>query len=387
MTDIGESVNVSQIPDNPDKYLRAEVIEISFQDNYKTAHEKATVTAPHWPAEEFKFSYSKKPAVFAFGQQGSQKAEVKLKIDSKNVSGTGKLIGSFRGLIFEGSTPLASGEHSVSVTLQEPPDALEWVRGSASWGIEGGGFSVSAGTTQLELFFVFDDPAGLDFFSADGVWAEALRFLFKKGAVRGEDNQKDAVAKVAECCFSLDTHKYDLEAGRAFFGGFTGNFKLADYMGSKKDPVNCYDQTYAIIVFAGALGIAVDGLYLEPFGFLNETDLVGWGRCNNPFPGRKYNSEKAKVKQAKKEDYLVVSPNDPYRMPFGNHMFCEMQNSTFDACAGPAKGALDRKQYLLNNIDTTTLLNEAYKPYGFRPGTVSDIRSYNSVNATVKSVE
>ena len=130
----------------------------------------------------------------------------------------------------------------------------------------------------------------------------------------------------------------------------------------------------------------MNGLFLEPFGFLKQTQLVGRGTCNNPFPAMKYNTEvqnyhdqrlilgilgkQVKAKPPKLEDFLLVDPKDPDRNGFGNHMFCEHDKLIYDACAGPAQGEHDRTGYMVNSIDTTT-------PENVRglPRTEADIRN------------
>jgi hypothetical protein len=53
--------------------------------------------------------------------------------------------------------------------------------------------------------------------------------------------------------------------------------------------VNCYDQA-GIVQLATCLGVPSDRikwLFKEPFGYIKETNLVGWGNTNNvrpPFP-------------------------------------------------------------------------------------------------------
>ena len=72
------------------------------------------------------------------------------------------------------------------------------------------------------------------------------------------------MAEVTRACFTLPNHKYDVARGAAHFGGATTRFKLKAYMDPSSGEVNCYDQAYAVIVFSGALGIFVDGLFLQP---------------------------------------------------------------------------------------------------------------------------
>ncbi len=392
MTEIGESVSVTTIKDDPDKYLKVEVLEVDFIDTFITANEKKEVVAPHWPSKKYRFIYSQKPAVLKIGRKS--KASIKVKVDSKGANDQGILRGSIKGYAFEGKMPLSSGERTVTVTLKEPPDSTEWLKGPMLWEVDGGDLNAVAGSTYVELFFVFDDPSKLIFFSK-GVWAEALRFLFEKGRIRGIVEKNDAVKKITRFCINNEHHKYDIKNGAPQFGGASKKFKLSKYIKPKGSTLNCYDQTYAVVVFSGALAIKVDGLFMNPFGFLNATHLVGYGKCNNPFPEKKYNSEvkrsksslvgKAKLSFAppKVEDYLFVDIDDIDRAPFGNHMFCEYKNRIFDSCAGPAIGSGDRKDYIAKNVDAKTTLNSLY---GGFPGKEFNVKGYSLVGANVLEV-
>lgn len=47
--------------------------------------------------------------------------------------------------------------------------------------------------------------------------------------------------------------------------------------------VNCYDQA-GMLQLAGLLGVPngkIGWEHKKPFGYLNNTDLVGWGKTNN----------------------------------------------------------------------------------------------------------
>jgi len=245
------------------------------------------------------------------------------------------------------------------------------------------------------------------FFSDAGVWAEALRFLFKYGYARGVKKEKDGVEKVTRRCFNIKNHRYDIVKGAPYFGGLTEEtkFKLNDYISSEDSFVNCHDQAYAVVVFSGALGLEVDGLYMQPFGFLNYTQLVGRGPCNNPFPGDKRKTEKwnlklteegrerMKLKPLKLEDYLVIDVSergdegpDLDRSDFSNHSYCEYKNRIYDACAGPSVGSQDKKGYVNENVDSATSLNAKRSVWGF-PGKISDIETHISFGGHVKEVE
>lgn len=340
MTDLGESVNVTTAPIAADKDLTAEIIEVEFLNPFKACIKQAVISPPHWPAAVDGLGLSAKAVVLAYNK-APHKVKVKIKITSTGYSGDGKLKGTLgAGLMLEGTFPLASGEHSVELTSTSAPAYLSWIKAPIFWGLEASDQSISVGRTPVEVFFVFADPAALAFFSPKGVWIEALRFIFTKARLDTLTDEKTAVAEVAKACFNLDTHKYDVERGASFYGGATGVFKLTDYISPLDGKVNCYDQTYAVISFSGALGLVVEGLFLEPFGFIRPTNLVGWGRCNNPFP-----------RNFPIKDFLVVDPQSSTRSAFGNHMFCEFISRIYDACAGPAVGTRSRRGYVIDVID------------------------------------
>ena len=371
MTQIGESVNVSTIPEDPEKSITAEVLELEFVDSFKACLAQTVINPPHWPATRSPSNQSSKAVVFRFNHRGTQKAKLKLKITSRGYSGNGKLTGVLQRFEFEGSVPLSSGEHVVEVTLKEPPDSLLWCKGEIFWGIDATDRSIMAGRTHVEIFFVFADPSLQPCFASDGVWIEALRFLFDNSSVSGVQTMPSAVEKVTQCCFGLPNHKYEVEEGEALYGGASGVFELAEYIDHSLGFVNCYDQTYAVIVFSAALGIAVNGLYMDPFGYIKTVHLVGWGPCNNPFPGLAYASQ-----------YLVVDPRDQYRTPFGNHMFCEYNAKIYDACAGPVKGSVDRAGYISATIDTIMPRNAPR----YMPGTIANISTIVAKGWHVRSV-
>lgn len=369
MTQVGEGVSVKG-PDDPEKSIIAEVLELEFVDSFNASLAQTQIKPPHWPASKSASNESSKAVVFKFNNRGTQKARVKIKITSKGYSGNGKLTGILQRFEFEGNVPLVSGDHVVEVTLKDPPTNLTWAKGDIFWGVDATDRSVSAGKTHVEIFFVFADPARQLCFARTGVWIEALRFLFKSGSVSGIQAMPPAVEKITQCCFGLSNHKYDITQGAPAYGGASGVFHLKNYINNSLGFVNCYDQTYAVIVLSAALGIGVDGLYLQPFGYIRTVNLVGWGRCNNPFPS---GSPAAR--------YLVVDPRDLTRSSFGNHMFCEFSTKIYDACAGPVKGTVDRAGYVLATIDTVV------PPGAAASGTAAGMIGIAGSTAAVRGVQ
>jgi len=368
---------------DPDKYLKATVTQLTFNETYKACRSQSTIDGHHWPAgKPDGYKKSKKAAVLQLGKNKTCTAKITVKIDSKGLSGKGIITGTLDNLLFSGEVPLANGVHeNIKVTLKDNPETLSWVRGTMLWEIDAKDIAAIAGKTRVEMFFVFADPAKMKFFEKKGVWIEALRFIFKKGKLKATKKISDGIAKVTECCFKLPFHEYEIKHGSSAFGGHKGYFTLGDYMVPDNGTVNCYDQTYAVIVFGGALGVTVKGLFLEPFGYLKLTKLVGRGDCNNPFPNKKYEDARADFfidlnekivgmeSMPVNTDFLSIDPKDQHRSAFGNHMFCEYKSKIYDACAGASKGEFDRAGYLLEAIDTTI---PDFKKYDF-PSTKEEI--------------
>ncbi|KAF4946524.1 hypothetical protein FGADI_11162 [Fusarium gaditjirri] len=137
--------------------------------------------------------------------------------------------------------------------------------------------------------------------------------------------------------------------------------------------VNCYDQAGAVEV-AASLGVSYTCLaweYHQPYGFITkDTELVGWGACNNPMF--------AKITQNK----LLKDNMDTKRTTFSNHAFISWSPdfdpapsvfdesndpSSFsgmlaiDACAGPHLGNEDRGVW----VSPTSYPNPSLYPNGY----------------------
>lgn len=314
---------------------------------------------------------SKRPGVYLIeGKSGSDTATVKVRItDSKNISGDATLEGHLGGLTMKGTCPTSAGEHNVTVKISQLPDSIQWYKGDVSWSliVPDLGSSVSlSNDTRLEVFVVLDTPSA--FYSPPGVWVEALRFLCSNIGVIGLSDDADVAEHVANFCHSSHGLRYDTIRGAPSYGcnGSGGTFQLGDYLNAVRTTINCYDQAAAIQALCGAVGVPMSWLYIAPFGYMNSTNLVGIGTCNNPF----FDSNGSAA---------VVPINDPDRTAFGNHAFCELDGKISDACAGPHRGTENRTQYCSASIDTVTTL---YGP-GFRAGTPADISGQAGVSRVV----
>ncbi len=151
-------------------------------------------------------------------------------------------------------------------------------------------------------------------------------------------------------------------------GGPTAVFDLLGYMASfhRSSLVNCYDQAYGVMTFASMLGARPSLAYTELFGYLNEVDLIGVGKCNNPFFATTSMVERVvatngtfAVVRYWPHKSVVCDVDDEERTLFGNHMYVLDNGNVFDGCAGPHLGGWSRSLYLTNTIDHSTLSERA----------------------------
>ena len=194
------------------------------------------------------------------------------------------------------------------------------------------------------------------------VWVSSLEFVTKTNACSGASSKEMALSELTQYLFGKLGLHYDLSSGGPSFTDFTAAdwyvvggsrpiFSATRYMNNVSSgsagitapasSVNCYDQAAALTTFGTMMGIDVRYRFLLPFGYINLTNLVGWGLCNNPIPGSCRNPN------------LIVGADDtfPNRSLFGNHAFCSYSGMAFDACAGPALGSLSVADYLEAAID------------------------------------
>jgi hypothetical protein len=155
------------------------------------------------------------------------------------------------------------------------------------------------------------------------------------------------------------------------YGGST--FRLLEYVDVQlpRHLCNCYDQAAGVQALLAIVGISTNWYFMNRFGFINTTPLVGWGACNNPFD---INS-----------GYLVLPQNDPARTSFGNHGFCSFETYILDATSAGHEGTETLNAYLANAVDSTTILysNPPYR------GTEANARTQvglTSIDAVVPGV-
>ena len=148
---------------------------------------------------------------------------------------------------------------------------------------------------------------------------------------------------VIDAAFSKFGFKYDIAHGAMKYAGgaIWGSYDLRRWVRgiNKNNLINCYDQA-GIVLVAVALGpeVVAEWMYLDPFGFIFPTMLVGYPReeCNNPF--------------GKRENNLRVDNNLDGRTYFSNHAFARINGKIADACAGPHRCTETLDQYIAKSI-------------------------------------
>jgi hypothetical protein len=388
MTQIGEAVTMEMLaPIDPFEFA-ARVVSVDFVDSVPVTVQGAKVAGPHWAYDTrtsylqdwtskttypraLQWFFSTKPA--AYTRTGGRKVTVKVKVEkSKGVSGDGNLLGLFGALLIKGTCPTSEGEHSVDATLVGWDDAIHAAVGAIQWGLEVSslGVSFALGPSFVELYVLLNKPARM---YKNGVPAEVLRFMSRGMMLVGESTEEGVNTVVTRYAHGRHKLTYDTKQGASHYDiGFPDqavtNFPIVKYVLRTDPTVNCYDQAAAVQCLSGAVGVAVGWIYMDPYGFINDTHLVGVpGLCNNPFfkaPGRAPTPH--------------CDPENLKRSAFGNHAFCSYSGKILDACAGPHLGWESTSQYVDAAVDSTTTLNQRY---GGFPGTASNAHPYDGVTS------
>lgn len=351
--------------------IDAELMELHWASGIEVARSKIQVAGPHWQrgqnleeeenAEIMHFKTgSQRPGVYLVSGKGAHELKVKLKIVKSGLMGEATLRGRLGGLKFSGDLNGSVGEHVVSLKIENPPKDCQHVEGDATWMLDAGsaGSKALKEKTRLELFFVLDKPSKI---YKQGVWVEALRLNFKRAGLIGISDPAKVAASITKYCHSAHGMRYDTKNGASHFGASNlggASFQLMQYImkkGKDKNRVNCYDQAAAVQSLAAAVGVAMDWYFLQPYGYIQQTNLVGVGACNNPF----FESNGSKP---------VVAATSKDRTAFGNHAFVGGRDKINDSCAGPHLGTESLRQYIRAAIDigpSIEAVAPGYSPDGY----------------------
>ena len=272
----------------------------------------------------------------------------------------------------ERETPRVIGNHTV---------ALRWrVESMANVKFTGGYWEYFAETTQNNVYTLLDAPK-MPWMDGAGhgesyPWFGALEFVIgpaKNGITCGAAGVADAheaMRKITEYLFDGHGVKYETYSTLAIYSSVVGSghfgrivaFDFDNYINKKMstsvleyleqknenptnyiNSVNCYDQAGALHCASRLLGVPSVFRYIDPFGKLNVTKLVGYPDvpCNNPkFRGN--------------TDNAYNGDNPGY---FNNHAVCVYDDLVFDACMGPFPG-IPYTMYLEKTIYNLSQLKE-----------------------------
>ncbi|CAG9942546.1 unnamed protein product [Clonostachys rosea f. rosea IK726] len=183
------------------------------------------------------------------------------------------------------------------------------------------------------------------------------------------DNEQGWLDYVIDKLHHQPSIKYDSWASNnSYFQG--GESPLAfdhwvnDCDEKAKHTLNCYDLAALVSVIV-PLGItnpqhSLQMKHMAPFGYIYETNLIGWGPCNSPLTTR---------------GSQVLGANDEKRTGFGSHIFMTISREPVTKINGPSEMVLDAtcrpftsahsgretlSQYITNSIDDKTDLYKRF---------------------------
>lgn len=316
--------------------------------------------------------FSKCPALFQSGKKNI--LTVDLYFDDAMYSVPFRLEGYLNSeLIFRSASMLgARGSNSVAVDFLPDTQGAVQKYGDVSWVLvvlTNDQKIKVPGATRLELYWIQSAPGPM---FTKGVWVKLYRSLFV--ALVQNSSTENLVRQLVNYCFSPTQEGfrklYDSRRGAAHYGprNWGGFFDINKYFGGSTDWANCYDQAGVLQTALGAFGVYNSWAFQNPFGFINKTDLLGRGLCNNPF----YlinNSDK------------LIGINDPKRTLFGNHVYLVIRGNVLDACQGPYRGDDSIQSYISQSIDTVTTLYANQNPPSNFPGTANDVFSAQGITS------
>lgn len=348
--------------------LTVEILSITIDSQITTCLNRKPVKLPNWrPGIDLIDGHgSKRPGVFDMTAPTRYKSlKVRLRVKGLRDKETTKLTGKLAGLTFTAfltgdNPPDETGkEITVSAVPENIPDYFRQARGDMEWFIANDKEPFEK--TRLEMYWVYGCP-GIMY--KKGVWVEVLQLL--TFLCFGLKHKEKIIQRIVNYCHAWTPLRYNSETttgqyAEAYWGGY---FKLEAFLAQAYTLCNCYDQAGALQTLIGALGIELFWIYMNPFGFINKTTLIGRGECNNPIFLKKSSLTPE-----------LVNKNDQRRTAFGAHSFCIWEKEgkhqfVLDACLGPTMGNASSPQYIKRKIDTTTIL---YKVIGSRPGGLEDM--------------
>lgn len=243
---------------------------------------------------------------------------------------------------------------------KKTPDAVDYSEKNWDWVIsEVNGVNIGKVVIDRSaghpIYTIWDDPkAPWTQTVGDKLnpWVSALELAIKKPGTSMQ-NDTGALGKTTGYLFSGHGLVYDTIQGAPNYN--KGAMDMTGYISKTAgNTVNCYDQAGAVGSLARVIGINSELRFMQPFGYLNVIDLVGVGKCNNPF----YSNTDPSICPPAAQGKPVVGVDDN-RTGFGNHMYVLYGGKVFDACGGPSLGTSDEAAYRAAVIDKSQPFEDA----------------------------
>jgi hypothetical protein len=335
------------------------------------------------------------PAAFLVKQQTPAQLVLTLHVPEGQVGEDYLLEGYLENetILFAGNAAISKdGSNNIDflVSAQNTPEEVTHITGKQmNWRItpKSTGRTVALENVDLDLYWLFDAE---DSFFLKGIPVEVLPIIAaasptlanQQSTQHEQDNERmpntdksaarPTISTIASTLFKTNPPRYDIWNGNWFYITFTTfdniTLLLNKYVWdvnnrNTRSYINCYDMA-ALLQYVLKFNNYSDAkfAYMEPFGYLKATNLIGRGYCNNPFYG--------------KGGSAYIYPTNPMRKAFGRHAFVQFNTSKkiADACAGPHTGNENPAQYVAAAVDNVYPSNAIG-----RPGKASDIRLYRGV--------
>lgn len=335
-------------------------------------------------ALDFPFTVQARTSFLTFGYQPPDSSKV---TEAICIRGTFRARGgpgssSWDGKIIDISTTAGTSSVSVQPDLPHPHEYLpSGFDGHIFWAVyserdAGFMFPLHTSMTPIEFYALHKQVPK---YISDGIPAQVLQLLLQTHFEGVEDSYNGWV-KYCMNFLRAQGFRYETLSGRKNYSDYpydtdSNNVVTKCYLQhwlahrdtthglrvrQRQRRVNCYDlASLGQVILAIGLDASIHELrmkFLEPFGMIDPTDLIGFPemKCNSPFfEGR----EDSKLWSA---DPLwdAKYANGKYRSSFGNHAFLAIKDSSkdnidraIDATCGPEVGEKTLEQYIATAID------------------------------------
>ena len=339
---------------------------------------------PHLAVWDSKRISPQLPLAFDLG--GTAPASLEVTLAVKGVLEKGALLqalASDNTVLFSGEI---TGDSKSIVQATSAPAQLARLNGNIlHWQLtDADGDHILLGSTEIEIYWVNMKTVPVSL-CRTGAPVEVLQQLSEilplsslfpadktMANPNGNDNVFLNVSTVTVNVWSNTPPAYDIWFGAPYFITATNwdNITLhySAYLAARSIPtsiLNCYDTAAVLQHLLVLNGYTIRYCYMDQFGYLRQTVLIGRGLCNNPFYGATGGP-------------AVIGQTNTARTAFGNHGFVYVSDSgcVADACAGPHTGTETPQEYVTAAIDNVYPL-----PPHPAPGTVANISYHDGVTS------